>query len=150
MGTVIVYGSQYRGLMSTQQRSYTSDATVSGSFEDVVSRTVDALADEGFGVMWEVDAKATFDEKLGKPFRQYLILGACAPDLAYEALGHEPRLGALLPCNVVVQATDDDQVAVNVVDSAVLLGLVDNPELDPIVEEVGRRLDRALAVVAAA
>lgn len=72
------------------------------------------------------------------------------PALAYDALGHEDRLGALLPCNVVVQATDDDHVAVNVVDPAVLMGLVDNPELDPIIDEVGQRLDRVLEAVAAA
>lgn len=135
--------------MSEQRRSYTRDVTVDGPFEAVVERTVDALAEAGFGVMWEVDAQATFDEKLGKPFRQYLILGACAPDLAYEALGHEPRLGGLLPCNVVVQATDGDRIEVNAVDPVVLLGLVDNPDLDPVIADVSRRLDDVLEVVAA-
>jgi len=129
---------------------YTRDESVDGSFDEVLDRTVDALADEGFGVMWEVDAQATFEEKLGESFRQYRILGACAPGLAYEALGHEDRLGALLPCNVVVQETDDDHVEVSVVDPVELLGLVDNPALDPIIDEVSERLDRALDAVVAA
>lgn len=133
--------------MTERELQYTRDESVDGSFDGVVDRTVDALADEGFGVMWEVDARATFEEKLGESFRQYLILGACAPGLAYEALGHEERLGALLPCNVVVQETDDDRVAVSVVDPVVLLGLVDNPALDPVIDEVSERLDRVLESV---
>lgn len=133
--------------MTERELQYTRDESVDGSFDGVVDRTVDALADEGFGVMWEVDARATFEEKLGESFRQYLILGACAPALAYEALGHEERLGALLPCNVVVQETDDDRVAVSVVDPVVLLGLVDNPALDPVIDEVSERLDRVLESV---
>lgn len=136
--------------MSEQELSYTRDTLIAGSFDEVLTRTVDALADEGFGVMWEVDAQATFEEKLGESFRQYLILGACAPALAYEALGTEDRLGALLPCNVVVQETDDDQVAVNIVDPVVLLGLVDNPALDPIIDEVDERLGRVLEALVAA
>jgi uncharacterized protein (DUF302 family) len=131
----------------SQQVAYTRDASVAGTFDDVVDRTVDALADEGFGVMWEVDAQATFDEKLGKPFRKYLILGACAPGLAYEALGHEDRIGALLPCNVVVQERDGGQVELSVVDPAVLLDPVANPALDPIIDEVSERLDRVLETV---
>lgn len=128
---------------------YTRDESVDGSFDDVVERTVDALAEEGFGVMWEVDAQATFEEKLGEPFRQYLILGACAPSLAYEALGHESRLGTLLPCNVVVQETDD-RVEVSLVDPVTLLGLVDNPALDPVIDEVSERLDRVLGAIGTA
>lgn len=138
----------YRNVMS-EQVSYTRDATVDGTFDEVVDRTVDALADEGLGVLWEVDAQATFDEKLDESFRQYLILGACAPGLAYEALGHEDRLGALLPCNVVIQETDDGHVMVSVVDPEVLLGLVDNPAIDPITDEVSERLDRVLDAVEA-
>jgi len=135
--------------MPEQTRSYTSDVTVRGDFETVRDRTIEALADEGFGIMWEVDAQAVFAEKLDEPFRQYRILGACAPDLAYDALGVEDRLGALLPCNVVVQETDDG-VGVHIVDAHALIGLVDNPDLDPIVDEVGARLDRVRDVIAAA
>ncbi|MHC3437698.1 DUF302 domain-containing protein [Natrialbaceae archaeon A-gly3] len=131
----------------SEQTAYTRDEQVTGSFDEVVDRTVDALADEGFGVMWEVDVQATFDEKLGEPFRQYLILGACAPDLAYESLGHEDRLGALLPCNVVVQETDEGHVEVNVVDPVALMEPVDNPALDPIIDEASERLDRVLNAV---
>ena len=134
----------------SDQGAYTRDVSVAGTFEEVVERTVAALADEGFGVMWEVDARATFDEKLGESFRPYLILGACAPDLAYEGLGIEPRLGGLLPCNTVVQETEGDLIEVNVVDPVVLLGLVDNPALDQVVEEVSERLDRVVDAIRAA
>jgi uncharacterized protein (DUF302 family) len=133
--------------MSAQRVPYTRDESVAGSFDQILDRTVDALAEEGFGVMWEVDAQATFEEKLGKGFRNYVILGACAPDLAYEALGHEARLGALLPCNVVVQASGPDRIEVSAVAPDTLLGLVGNPALDPIIEEVGERLDQALDAV---
>lgn len=136
--------------MSDRQVPYTMDESVSGSFDEVVERTVDALEDEGFGVLWEVDVQATFEEKLDESFRQYLILGACAPPLAYEALEHDDRLGALLPCNVVVQETDDDRIAVSVVDPEVLLGLADDPALDPIIDEVTERLERVLEAVIAA
>jgi len=84
--------------MSAQRVPYTRDESVAGWFDQIIDRTVDALAEEGFGVMWEVDAQATSEEKLGNGFRNYVILGACARDLAGEALGHEARLGALLPC----------------------------------------------------
>lgn len=127
---------------------YTIDRTVVGSYDEVLERTVDSLADEGFGVMWEVDAPTVFEEKLGKSFRPYRILGACVPSLAYEGLNAEDRLGAVLPCNVVVQETDDGQVEVSAIDPGTLLAIVDNPALDDLVDEVTERLERVMDAVA--
>ena len=127
---------------------YTIDETVDGSFEETVERTVDALADEGFGILCDIDVQATLDEKLGEDFRQYRILGACNPPLAHQALEEELRLGALLPCNVIVYETDDGRVGVSAVDPGRMLSVVDNPDLDPIADDVTERLERVLGVVA--
>ncbi|GGM63610.1 uncharacterized protein (DUF302 family) [Halarchaeum rubridurum] len=124
--------------------SYTLDADVDGSFEDVVARTEDALAEEGFGVLCDVDVEATFAAKLDVDFRKYRILGACNPPLAHEGLEAEPGLGALLPCNVVVYEADDGTVAVRAVDPVVLLESVDNPALDEVATEVRERFERVL------
>jgi len=128
--------------------SYTIDATVDGSFDDVVAATEDALADEGFGVLCDVDVTATLAEKLDVEYRDYRILGACNPPLAHEALQTEPGLGALLPCNVIVYA-DGDGVAVRAVDAERLLGVVENEALDEVAAEVKSRLGRVVEAVRA-
>jgi uncharacterized protein (DUF302 family) len=130
--------------------SYTQDLAVDGQFDDVRASVESALADEGFGVLTEVDVQATFDEKLDADFRRYDILGACAPPLAQEALDAELQLGALLPCNVIVYERDDGAVGVSAVDPAALLSVVDNPDLDPVVEEVTERFDRVFEQLEAA
>ena len=129
--------------------TYTIDETVEGPFDDAVERVVAALSDEGFGVLADIDVRATMREKLGVEFRAYRILGACSPPLAHEALGEEPRLGSLLPCNVVVYETEDGRVGVSAVDPAAMLSVVDNPALDPIADEVTARFERVLDAVAA-
>lgn len=124
--------------------SYTLDTEVDDPFEDVVARTEDALAEEGFGVLCDIDVKATFAAKLDVDFRKYRILGACNPPLAHEGLTAEPGLGALLPCNVVVYEADDGTVAVRAVDPEELLDAVDNPALDEIAVDVRERFERVL------
>lgn len=126
---------------------YTNRTTVSADFDDVVDMTMDALEDEGFGVLADIDVQATFEAKLDEEFQQYRILGACNPPLAHEGLTEEIELGALLPCNVVVYETEDDQVAVSAVDPEPLVGLAENDELDAIATEVGERLDRVIAAI---
>ncbi|MFB6138754.1 MAG: DUF302 domain-containing protein [Halobacteriaceae archaeon] len=126
---------------------YTTRVTVDAPFDDVVAATEDALAAEGFGVLCDVDVRATLKQKLDAEFRDYRILGACNPPLAHEAMGEELELGALLPCNVVVYATDDGDVAVSAVRPTELLSLVENEDLDPIAAEVEARLDDVLAAV---
>jgi len=122
---------------------YTIQKQVDADFDATVERTIDALEDEGFGVLCDIDVQATFAEKLDEEFRQYRILGACNPQLAFEGLADEIELGALLPCNVIVYETDDG-VTVSAVDPERLVGITDNDDLDSISEEVGERFERVL------
>ncbi|WP_336134704.1 DUF302 domain-containing protein [Natronomonas amylolytica] len=126
---------------------YTIQTSVTGDFDDVVDTTITALEDEGFGVLCDIDIQATLDEKLGEEFRQYRILGACNPPLAYEGLTEEIELGALLPCNVIVYESDDGDVVVSAVDAHRLVGITDNDALDSIGTEVTERFERVLAAV---
>ncbi|WP_135305168.1 DUF302 domain-containing protein [Haloarcula amylovorans] len=128
--------------------TYTIQEPVSGDFDQVVETTIDALKDEGFGVLCDIDVQATLKEKLGEEFRQYRILGACNPGLAHEGLNEEIELGALLPCNVIVYETDDSEVMVSAVDPQQLVGLADNEALDSIATEVHERFERVLTSVA--
>ena len=127
--------------------TYTRQTTVSGDFDDVVDATVDALAEEGFGVLSDIDVQATFEAKLDEQFRQYRILGACNPPLAHEGLTEDIALGALLPCNVVVYETDEGDVVVRAVDARQLVGIAENEALDAIAAEVDERLERVLAAL---
>ena len=123
---------------------YTRQRHVDGGFDDVVDRTIEALGDEGFGVLCDIDVQATFAEKLDEEFRQYRILGACNPGLAFEGLGTEVELGALLPCNVVVYEEDDGGVVVSAVDPEQLLDVTENDDLESIGVEVSERFERVL------
>lgn len=127
---------------------YYHTRTLDAEFDDVVSTAEDALADEGFGVLCDIDVQAAFEEKLDlDDYPQYRILGACNPPLAKEGLDSEPGLGVLLPCNVVVYE-DGDAVTVAAVDADAMLSVVDNPDLDEIADDVNERFDRVLAEVA--
>ena len=126
---------------------YPIQTTVTGEFDDVVDATNAALTDEGFGVLCDIDIQATLKEKLGEEFRQYRILGACNPPLAYEGLTEEIELGALLPCNVIVYETDDGDVVVSAVDPQQLVGITENPDLDEIAVDVHGRFERVIATV---
>jgi len=112
-------------------------------YETALPRVVEALKAEGFGVVTEIDVRETMKEKLGVDVSPHTILGACNPELAHAALQVEPDLGVLLPCNVVVYATPRG-TRVTAVNAGAMLGMVDNPALDRIAAEVGRRLDRVL------
>ena len=124
--------------------AYTTQRQVDGAFDDVVNQTVSALEDEGFGVLCDIDVQGTFAEKLDEEFRQYRILGACNPQLAYEGLEEEIELGALLPCNVIVYEDDDGTVTVSAIDPQQLVGITDNPDLDEIAEDVSNRFEHVL------
>lgn len=126
--------------------SYTTQKRVDGGFDDVVERTVEALSEEGFGVLCDIDVQETFAEKLDldEAFRNYRILGACNPGLARQGLEAELDLGTLLPCNVIVYEDDNSNVVVSAVNPETLVSLTDNPELDPISEEVAVRFERVL------
>lgn len=101
------------------------------------------LKEEGFGVLTEIDVRRTLQEKIGTEWRPYIILGACNPPLAYQALSTELDIGLLLPCNVVVYEEEDGSV-VEAMDPEPVLGLVENPQLSPLAREVKERLTRAL------
>lgn len=124
---------------------YTFDRTLPDtSMDEALARTRKALADQGFGVLTEIDVQKTLREKLGVEFRRYVILGACNPELAREALSAELEVGLLLPCNVVVHEADGGGSVVAAVDPDVLLGVVPNPALGSVSKEATRRLHRAL------
>ncbi len=112
-------------------------------YAEAVERTKAALKEQGFGVLTEVDIKQTMKEKRGVDFRPYVILGACNPPLAEQALATELDLGLLLPCNVVVYETEGGSI-VQAMDPEPVLGLVGNPKLEPIAREVKARLQAAL------
>lgn len=130
--------------------SYTLDKRVDGNFDDIVERTENALSDEGFGVLCDIDVQQTLKQKLDEEFRQYRILGACNPPLAHQALEEELQLGTLLPCNVVVYETDEGDIVVSAIDPADMLAVVDNPELDSIAADVRERFERVLEELPAA
>ena len=113
------------------------------------ARVTDALKAEGFGVITEIDVKATFANKLGIPFRRYVILGACNPALAHRALSTDLEVGLLLPCNVLVYEDEGGMGAtVSIIDPVVMFGVGMNPSLEPVAAEVGARLQRVAAALA--
>ena len=132
-----------------EKLAYGMTTTVKLPYEDAVQRVRDALAREGFGVLSEIDVKATLQKKLGVEFRPYVILGACNPPLAHRALTAERDIGLLLPCNVIVYAADrGGESVVAAIDPEVSLSRVGNEELRPLAAEVKERLRRVLDAVA--
>jgi uncharacterized protein (DUF302 family) len=113
-------------------------------YDDAVAKATELLADEGFGVLTEIDVKATLKEKIGVDFRRYVILGACNPQLAYQAMTGEPFIGVLLPCNVVVMEREGGGSIVSAFKPTAGFSLVDNPDVAPIAEEVENGLRRML------
>lgn len=116
-------------------------------YEAAVGKVKEALAAQGFGVLTEIDVRATLKQKLGVDVPPYLIIGACNPRLAHQALEVEPRVGLLLPCNVVVRQ-DGDSVIVDALDARLMAEVPGNAALDPIADEAGRLIDAALADLA--
>jgi uncharacterized protein (DUF302 family) len=121
--------------------AYTFGTTIDAPFDDVVTTVTDALAGEGFGILSTIDVQATLKAKLDIDGPRYLILGACNPPFAHQAVTADPDIGALLPCNVVVRE-EDDRIAVRFMDPEAVLTLVDHPDIAEIAAEVGARLRR--------
>jgi uncharacterized protein (DUF302 family) len=114
-------------------------------FDQAVERVTQELQKEGFGILTEIDVKATLKQKLDVTFRNYRILGACNPPFAYKALLAEPKIGTLLPCNVIVEELEDGSVEVAAVDPLVSMQAVKNRRLQVIAEEIRLKLKKVLA-----
>jgi uncharacterized protein (DUF302 family) len=116
------------------------------SFDDAVKRTRDALAQQGFGVLTEIDMKATLKAKLGEEMEDYLILGACNPQFAHRAVNVDRRIGVLLPCNVVVRAdpAEPDTVIVDAMNPRLMVDVTEEPGLVEIADAVAGRLQQAI------
>lgn len=123
---------------------YAFGKTVAMSQEKAIEAVTQALADEGFGVLTEIDVAGTLKKKLGIERPPYRILGACNPHFAARALEAEPQIGALLPCNVVVRQDAQGKTLVEIMDPNAVLGLVGRQEVAPIAAEVRARLERVL------
>ena len=126
--------------------SYGTSVTLGIPFADAVGRVRAALQQQGFGVLTEIDVTATLRARLGEQIEDYLILGACNPPFAHQALDIDRSIGLLLPCNVVVRAAADGTV-VEALDPQVMVTLTGRPELEPVADEVGRRLAAAQAAL---
>lgn len=124
--------------------TYYFSRTIEGGFDEVVSRTREALKQEGFGIITEIDVQATLKSKIDVDFRPYLILGACNPAMAHEALQIEDKVGTMLPCNVVVQEGSDGQIEVAAIDPVASMRPIGNPALSEKAAEVAAKLRAAL------
>ena len=124
--------------------SYYFSKTLPVSFEEAIKRTTSALAEEGFGIISEIDVTETLRKKLGADFRKYRILGACNPALAHEALQLEDKIGTMLPCNVVVQETASGVTEIAAIDPVASMAAVDNPRLKVAAEHVRSKLRAAI------
>ena len=127
--------------------NYGFGKTVDMPFDDAVTHVTQALQNEGFGILTEIDVSATMKKKLDKDMPPYRILGACNPQLAHKAIEAEPSIGLLLPCNVVVRQDAAGIVRVEFMDPNAVLELVGKPEVNQLAQEVRQRLERVMAAV---
>ncbi|HMM71630.1 MAG TPA: DUF302 domain-containing protein [Rhodocyclaceae bacterium] len=127
--------------------SYTIDRKIAGlSLDEAEARTRNALADHGFGVLTEIDAKATMKTKLGIDMPGYRILGACNPKMAHQAIGMEPRVGAMLPCNVILREVAGG-VEVSAIDPVASMQAIDNAGLKAVAAQVREMLDKVVMAI---
>ena len=128
--------------------SYTINRVISGiDFDEAVTRTREALSEKGFGVLTEIDVKVTLKKKIDADVDDYLILGACNPRMAHEAMKIEPRVGAMLPCNVIVRSVGEREVEVSAIDSVASMTAIDNDELKAVAAKVRELLRSAVEAI---
>lgn len=131
--------------MISQEQAIGFSVELNDEFESVKEKVIEALKVEGFGILTEIDVKATLKKKLDVEFQPYQILGACNPPLAYEALKIAPHVGLLLPCNVIVNQLNDDTVDVSFIDPVLMMEVASEPALRPVAEDAKSRLLRVKA-----
>ncbi|MGE5683474.1 MAG: DUF302 domain-containing protein [Bacillota bacterium] len=124
--------------------NYYNTKKVDLSFDDAIVKVTEELKKEGFGILTEIDVKETLKKKLDVDFRKYRILGACNPPFAYKALQAENKIGTMLPCNFIVQETDDGKVEVSAINPMVSMQTVKNPELESIAGQVAEKITRVM------
>jgi uncharacterized protein (DUF302 family) len=127
-----------------------STSATGTDFDKIVSRTREILSDNGFGVLTEIDVQATLKEKLGESMERYLILGACAPSFAHQAVSAEKQIGVLLPCNVVVRedAQQPSTVHIEAMNPQLMSQLIDNPAVTPIADQVTEKIQGVIDTLA--
>ncbi|MCB8924849.1 MAG: DUF302 domain-containing protein [Ardenticatenaceae bacterium] len=123
------------------------DVYLNSSYDEAITAVTEELKKEGFGVLTEIDVKATLKKKLDVDFRPYKILGACNPVLAHKALSLVPEVGLMLPCNVTVAQEEDGRILVSIVNPQQMLGVVDNPELEAVACDAEEKLKRVAAAL---
>jgi len=128
-------------------KEYAFSTVLETSFEDAVDRIKDALKEEGFGVLTEIDVKTTFKKKLDKDFRKYVILGACNPPFAFRTLETDLDVGLLLPCNVIVYETDEKKAYIAAINPVSALKVINKENLKQIAKEVSGRLEKVIEKV---
>ena len=128
---------------------YGMQAKLNVPYEKAVEQATAALKEEGFGVLTEIDVKATLKKKIDADFRRYVILGACNPNLAHQALQSELEIGLLLPCNVIVYETDQGQSMVSVVNPMAMMGVADSEGLQAVAKQADEKLSRVVKKLAA-
>jgi uncharacterized protein (DUF302 family) len=128
----------------TIDMSYYFSKTVDYNFDDAIDKVTEELKKEGFGVLTEIDVKATFKKKLDIDFRQYRILGACNPNFAHQAILAEPNIGTMLPCNVIVQELENGKVEVSAVNPVASMMAIKNDKLGPVAEQVRDNLKKVM------
>jgi uncharacterized protein (DUF302 family) len=123
---------------------YSFNKVMDCSFDEAITRVVEELKKEGFGVLTEIDVQKTLKKKLDVNFRKYKILGACNPNYAYRALQLESRIGTMLPCNVIVQETESGEVEVAAIDPIASMQSIDNPDLGEVATQVQAKLKKVI------
>jgi uncharacterized protein (DUF302 family) len=126
------------------------DIELQSGFSEAIDQVKDALKQEGFGILTEIDLQAAFREKLGREFRPYIILGACNPPLAFSAISADPAVGLLLPCNVTIESIDEHRTMVRLTNPAALLATASveaSPELASVARDAGERIGRVTATL---
>lgn len=124
--------------------SYYYTTTTEGNFNDIETKVVELLKNEGFGVLTQIDIQQTLKKKLNVDFKKYKVLGACNPTFAYKALQAEDKIGAMLPCNIIIQEHSPNQIEVSAINPLVSMRAVNNNDLNYVAQEVSKKLENVI------